>query len=80
MVSENRGLLTPNIKYIDNLLEESFTSHPYKWFIIVIALAMGNAADAVEIMCVSFMLNELDDSITSSEKGNFTFLTCCIKK
>lgn len=33
-------------------------------------LAMGNAADAVEIICVGYILSEMDDA-TTQNKGSF---------
>lgn len=30
-------------------------------------LAMGNAADAVEIICVGYILNEMDDATTQNK-------------
>lgn len=32
------------------------------------SLAMGNAADAVEIICVGYIMNEMDDDITTRDK------------
>ena len=41
---------------------------------LVIILALGNAADAVEIMCVGFIMSEMgeNDEITQSQKEFLT--------
>eukprot|EP00164_Ancoracysta_twista_P007714 GFYU01011002.1.p1 GENE.GFYU01011002.1~~GFYU01011002.1.p1 ORF type:complete len:501 (+),score=123.70 GFYU01011002.1:68-1504(+) len=36
---------------------------------VVAACGVGNAADAVEMMCISFIIPELDESISSGEQG-----------
>lgn len=41
---------------------------PGKDYEMSLCLAMGNAADAVEIMCVGFIMAELDDSLSSLDK------------
>ena len=41
----------------------------YMLNVLTFCLAMGNAADAVEIMCIGFIMTELN--LSSEEKGNF---------
>ena len=40
----------------------------YMLNVLTFCLAMGNAADAVEIMCIGFIMTELN--LSSEEKGN----------
>jgi hypothetical protein len=37
-------------------------------YVFALSLAVGNAADAVEIMCIGYIMNEID-GITTQEKG-----------
>ena len=48
---------------------ERCLDHPRKYVlnILTFCLAMGNAADAVEIMCIGFIMTELN--LSSQEKG-----------
>ena len=42
--------------------------NPIKIRMLVFCLALGNAADAVEILCAGFLLTEMGDSITTWDK------------
>ena len=60
----------------DNLVEICINSISDRsvWFLAV-CLALGNAADAVEILCVGYIMTELVDAITTSDKGKiFVFV------
>ena len=50
---------------------ERCLDNPRKYVLNVVTfcLAMGNAADAVEIMCIGFIMTELN--LSSQEKGRF---------
>lgn len=50
--------------YLDNCIETS-TIHTKKF---ALSLAVGNAADAVEILCVGYIMSELDDEMSTSDK------------
>jgi MFS family permease len=59
------GKKTPSKEsIIDQCIDNSDLS---KTFWIAISLAMGNAADAVEIMCVGFIMSEMSD-LSSTDK------------
>ena len=51
-----------------NIVEDRINSNKTPLF-LAICLALSNAADAVEIMCVGFILTEMDNEITTSNKG-----------
>jgi hypothetical protein len=42
-------------------------------FLLMCILGCGNAADAVEIVCVGYILAELGDQLSTSDKGNTIF-------
>jgi hypothetical protein len=39
----------------------------------LIVVLQGNAADAVEIICVGYIMNEMDDDISTQDKGQYLF-------
>ena len=53
-----------------SLLDDRINKNNKK-FLFSLILALGNASDAVEIMCVGYIINELDEEITTSDKGHF---------
>ncbi len=59
-------------------MKNDFEDH--KWLYALI-LGLGNAADAVEIMCVGFIMNEIETTTYQkgvSNKFNFKDLNCLI--
>lgn len=54
----------PSHSVLNDYIEKG-TKHVNKY---AIALAIGNAADAVEILCVGYIMSEMDDDITTSDK------------
>lgn len=70
-IEEGNSLLTT--KYVTsedraNILDRCINnSNPKVTFLILLILALGNAADAVEIMCIGFIMTEIED-ITQSDK------------
>ena len=48
---------------------ERESSYRYRQAMYSIYLGLGNAADASEIVCLGFIMTELEDELTKSEKG-----------
>ena len=84
--SEDYGLLSPEepddessmvatneLDRLINMCKENKT----KMFTFI--LAMGNAADAVEIMCVGYILSEMDDATTQNKGISFQTVHCNIQ-
>ena len=46
---------------------------PMLLYLYTFCLAMGNAADAVEIMCIGFIMSELD--LSQTDKGTLAHCT-----
>jgi MFS family permease len=57
--------LIPEDTELDHLINNCQES---KTNLFCFILAMGNAADAVEIMCVGYILNEMDDTTTAERE------------
>eukprot|EP01038_Epipyxis_sp_PR26KG_P009256 gene9256-12471_t len=55
---------TNQLQLLDSLIDGI---NPNMTYLLTLCLALGNAADAVEIMCVGFIITELD-GITSTDK------------
>jgi hypothetical protein len=51
-------------KLVDQYIDQNRYS-----VVFALSLAAGNAADAVEIMCIGYIMNEID-GITTQEKGS----------
>lgn len=64
---EGSGLMTKETpESIVNSCIDNADIRRIRW--ITFGLAIGNAADAVEILCVGYIMTELGDSITSADK------------
>jgi hypothetical protein len=59
--------LIPRKITIDDVLD-SIGQGAFQWIAVSI-LAIGNAADAIEIYCVSYIIENYEGEITSYEKG-----------
>lgn len=69
-MSEDAIVLTNNNNdksIIDRCIDES-ENNGYTVALYTFALAMGNAADAVEIICVGYIMSEMDDDIDTTDK------------
>lgn len=66
----NSFLSSGQVRRNANLVEEVLNSPASSTLPLFMALclAMGNAADAVEIMCVGFIMTDLDDAVSSEDK------------
>jgi hypothetical protein len=65
--------ITSNSKDSNVWLEKCLESSEPQAYYYMIALALGNAADAVEILCVGYIMNEIEES-TTSQKGDFIMI------
>ena len=71
MSDEGSSLFTNLHDSLDGCIENASI---YKVYLIAIILALGNAADAIEIMSVGYIMSERDD-LSSLDKGMFE-ITC----
>ena len=72
---EKRDLLTPfQPNTPECVLEDCLEASSPKSLAYVLTLGFANAADAVEVLCVGYIMNEID-SLSKSEKGKRSPLT-----
>lgn len=64
-LTSNKSIQTKSTLLINNIIDNNKFSLFYS-----ILLALGNAADAVEIMCIGYVMNEIDDITTFQKDFN----------
>jgi hypothetical protein len=67
-LEEERSTLLQGPLAIQQQLVDKYVDQNQYAVVFALSLAAGNAADAVEIMCIGYIMNEID-GISTQEKG-----------